>query len=71
MNNSASTSPWGMISGVSSQANWIWATPPVGGDVFIGSVDWDEYLLFRTRVPAPGGAALIAGAGLVALRRRR
>ena len=71
MNNSAQTSPWGYISGISADANWIWATPPANANVFIGAANWDEYLIFRTQVPAPGSALALAGAGLFGLSRRR
>ena len=52
--------PWGTISGISSEADWIW------GGSLIGGSDLGEYLIFRTQVaqtPVPG-ALLLGSMGL-------
>ncbi len=72
-NNSPGTSPWGMVSEISTDAHWVWANPDNRANPLIGGFDADEYLIFRIPVPAPGGAAavLVFGLGFVTRRRLR
>ncbi len=70
--NAPSTSPWGAISEIGPEANWVWANPDNRSNPLIGAYDADEYLIFRTFVPAPGsGAAALAAFGIAGLFSRR
>jgi hypothetical protein len=64
------SSPWGLVSGIDKQADWIW------GGALIGGANYGEYEIFRTQiapVPVPGAMLLgsmgISFAGWL-LRRR-
>jgi hypothetical protein len=64
--------PWGLIAGISSDADWIWGTPTMNE---FGSGE-GEYQVFRRRlatVPEPGSLLLAATAigGLAFTRRRQ
>lgn len=69
--NGSSPEPWGMISGISESAQWMWRAAAGDENPLIGGSGEGEMLIFRTAVPAPGAAAMIALGGLTALRRRR
>ncbi len=58
------SSPWGYISGISSNADWIW-----GSDLMPGS-HYGEYQIFRV-IPEPGTMFLLGLGGLALLRKRR
>ena len=60
------SSPWGNISGISSNADWIW-----GSSLSPGS-DYGEYQIFRTQViPEPGTMFFLGLGGLSLLRKRK
>ncbi len=64
--------PWSHVSEVDDDARWMWATPPdPDTNTLIGGADWDEFLIFRTRVPSPGVFSIAATALLFTTRRRR
>jgi len=70
--NSPAAMNWGQVAGVSEDARWVWRDSGRGGpDPLLQGYNHDEFLIFRTAVPAPGGVALIALASIAAVRRRR
>ncbi len=70
--NTGATRPWGKISGVSEEANWVWRGSGRGGpDPLKGDVNHDEFLIFRTQVPTPGAVSVIILGGIASFRRRR
>ncbi len=76
--NATHPGPWpNNIAGIPSDATWIWHDAGVTGGAYpapYGGANHDEFLIFRIAgdaVPAPGGVALAALAGLTLARRRR
>jgi len=69
--NHASTGPWGMIPGISSETRWTWGNPANVGDPLRGGANHDELQIFRVVVPNPGSVTITAVAGLILARRRR
>lgn len=65
--------PWGTRPGISSNARWIWNNSNGSPDPTQGSVNHDEFLVFRVNgaAPAPGAMALLALAGIASARRSR
>lgn len=62
---------WGHRPGIDASAEWIWHNTGTGNP-FNPGFNHDEFLIFRVAgVPAPGGVAALAMAGLVVGRRRR
>ena len=58
--------PWGYISGISNNADWIW------GSYLIPGSNYGEYQIFRTQViPEPGTMFLLGLGGLALLKKRR
>lgn len=69
--NSASVPNWGAISGVSSEANWVWRdSGRTESSPLQGGVNHDEFLIFRTTVPTPGAFGLLSLGVATASRRR-
>jgi hypothetical protein len=59
------SSPWGYVSGISSEADWIW------GNYLMPGSNYGEYQIFRTQViPEPITMLLLGLGGLVLLRKR-
>lgn len=65
--------PWGFRPGISAEARWIWNNSNGSPDPTQGSVNHDEFLVFRVTgaAPEPGAMALLGLAGAVMSRRRR
>jgi hypothetical protein len=55
--------PWGYVSGISSNANWIWGSPLMPGS------DYGEYQIFRTQVTPEPITMLLLGLGGLIIRR--
>ncbi len=69
--NHASTGPWSMIPGISSETRWTWGNPAGASDPLRGGANHDELQIFRVVVPNPGSVTITAVAGLILVRRRR
>ena len=60
------SSPWGYVSGISSNADWIWGSSLIPGS------NYGEYQIFRTQiVPEPNTMFLLGLGGLALLRKRK
>lgn len=65
--------PWGTRPDISPNARWIWNNSNGSPDPTQGSVNHDEFLVFRVTgaAPTPGAFALLAFAGAAGARRKR
>lgn len=65
--NTAATSPWREIPGITQNARWMWAD--TNGTSFEPGANVGEFLIFCATIPSPSSIAL-AGLGLVLAGRR-